>query len=1172
MNYFRWQTLGLLAAVACVTFVASTSLAAGPDDTPVRPQPGGQDSHIHVASSNPAPFVPGEILVMYKPGTLQSQVASANEPYSPTVLSIIPRLKLYHMKMTEDEVEKALKQYRSSPYVQAAQRNFIRYPIVIPDDEFYDDGQLVFGTADTNDFQRWYLGPTLLDAEAAWDLTTGRSDVVIAIIDSGIDLDHPDLAGNIWVNPGEVGDNGVDDDGNGKVDDINGWDFNSVSGGQNNDPNPDLGDGIDNDGNGAADDVAPHGTKVAGAAGAVGNNGTGVAGVVWNVQLMALKVFQDDGSAFDSDIIAAIDYAASKDADIINLSLGSLEADPCSISAPVFDAAITAAFNAGVLVVAAAGNENSSLPGVPASCTNALSVGDSDHDSTHFLNFSTIPKDPDGRASFSNFGQFVNVVAPGVLLLSTSVRTQADQNAGKGTKGTPFFSFMNGTSFSAPLVSGLAALTISRGKDLGLNLTPAQVRALIENHAVDLPDDPDDDPDGGAIWDGKGQVRFSASLDAIPVANDQNLTTQENTPLTITLTGSGPEGSSLSFSLVASTNNGSLGAITVTGPTTATLDYTPNTDFNNSDSFSFRVNDGFLDSNIATVSITVTPVNDPPVANAQSVTTPEDTPLTITLTGSDPEGSSLSFSLVASTNNGSLGVITVTGPTTATVLYTPNLNFLGADSFTFRVNDGFLDSNVATVSIKVGLSLFEDDFDGAAINSAKWNTSLAISGKRWCPPAGAWLDVSTSACFGSTETPPHGSVLVGGGQASFDAAVGRTSPYIWRGAPSRPSPFPATGDFILELRIRYDSIQGFGQGFQAIKSPNTDPVGGNSPVVPADQVFAAWGDFADGLFVQVLGQKFSVPSPNAFHLHRLEYIGGEYSLFVDSVLKTGPTASTLRPDSILIGNPIFCCTQASDHSDFTVDFVHVQVLSFADLALAKTDSPDPAQVGHNLTYTVTVTNNGPNPATGVVVTDTLPGGVNFMSASAGCTGTTTITCNLGTLAAAASTTVTIVVTPTATGTLNNTASVTSATTDTNSANDSGAVSTTVLPNTPPVANSQSVNTNMSVPVGIILTGSDADGDALTFIVVTNPTNGTLSGAPPNLAYTPDINFSGGDSFNFKVNDGLADSAPVTVSITIVFTGAFIPSLTPWGLVALAVLLVLALTWSLGVCIAHRVET
>jgi uncharacterized repeat protein (TIGR01451 family) len=299
----------------------------------------------------------------------------------------------------------------------------------------------------------------------------------------------------------------------------------------------------------------------------------------------------------------------------------------------------------------------------------------------------------------------------------------------------------------------------------------------------------------------------------------------------------------------------------------------------------------------------------------------------------------------------------------------------------------------------------------------------------------------------------------------------------------------------------------------------------------------------------------------------------------------------------------------------------------ADLSIAKTDSPDPATTGHNLTYTITVTNHGPSNAAGVTVSDTLPAGVAFVSASSGCSNSSgTVTCNLGAINNGASASVTIVVKPNATGALSNTASVTSSTFDPNTANNSATQSTTVnanqppvavndtattnedaaitisvlsndsdpendaltitsvtqgangavtinagatvryTPNTnfngsdsftytvndglggtstatvtvtvnavndPPVANSQSVTTNEDTAKAITLTASDVDGDPLTWIIVSPPAHGGLSGTAPNLTYTPAANYNGPDSFTFKVNDGAADSNVATISITVV---------------------------------------
>ena len=257
-----------------------------------------------------------------------------------------------------------------------------------------------------------------IDASAAWDVTTGSSKVVVAVIDTGIDYNHPDLAANIWINPGEIPGDGIDNDGNGFVDDVRGWDF------ANNDANP-----MDDNG---------HGTHVAGTIGAVGNNGIGISGVNWNVSLMPLKFLAANGSGYTSDAIAAINYATmmrqrGENVRVSNNSWAGADNDPWLKSS------IQAAGNAGILFVAAAGNSGVNIdvkPTYPASFNldNVLTVAATDKN--------------DALASFSNFGvNSVDLAAPGVNIYST-MRNNA-------------YATMSGTSMAAPAVTGAAALAWS---------------------------------------------------------------------------------------------------------------------------------------------------------------------------------------------------------------------------------------------------------------------------------------------------------------------------------------------------------------------------------------------------------------------------------------------------------------------------------------------------------------------------------------------------------------------------------------------------------------------------------------------------------------------------------------------------------------------------------------
>jgi hypothetical protein len=180
-----------------------------------------------------------------------------------------------------------------------------------------------------------------------------------------------------------------------------------------------------------------------------------------------------------------------------------------------------------------------------------------------------------------------------------------------------------------------------------------------------------------------------SSINDAPTANGQSVTTNEDSSVTITLAGSDADGDSLTYIVVTAPGHGSL---TGTG---ATLTYTPSAIYNGADSFTFKVNDGTADSAPATVSISVSPVNDVPTAAGQSVITDEDSAVGVTLSGADVENSPLTYTIVAGPCHG-----TLTG-TGANLTYTPTANYNGADSFTFKVNDGTADSAPATISITV---------------------------------------------------------------------------------------------------------------------------------------------------------------------------------------------------------------------------------------------------------------------------------------------------------------------------------------------------------------------------------------------------------------------------------------------------------------------------------------
>lgn len=274
-----------------------------------------------------------------------------------------------------------------------------------------------------------------IDAPQAWDLTTGDAGVVVAVIDTGVDYNHVDLNDNIWRNPGEIAGNSLDDDGNGFVDDVFGWDF------VNNDNAP-----MDDNG---------HGTHVAGTIAGEGNNNNGVAGVTWNTSIMALKFLNAAGSGFLSHAVKAVNYATMMRSSYgVNVRATNNSWGGGGFYTSMFNA-VKAANNAGILFVAAAGNDannNDSSPQFPANYNvpNVLSVAATDRN--------------DRLASFSNYGRnTVHLAAPGVSIYSTLPNNR--------------YGSYSGTSMAAPHVTGVAALLWAHNP----NLSVSDVRNAILN-------------------------------------------------------------------------------------------------------------------------------------------------------------------------------------------------------------------------------------------------------------------------------------------------------------------------------------------------------------------------------------------------------------------------------------------------------------------------------------------------------------------------------------------------------------------------------------------------------------------------------------------------------------------------------------------------------------------
>ena len=326
-------------------------------------------------------YLPGEILVKFKTETPSHTVNALNYAMGAGNVRELKRIGVQRILLSDAmDLQKTLASYRSNADVEYAEPNYIVRKAVIPNDPGF--------------IQEWGLSNTGqtggsidadIDAPEAWDITTGSNDMLIAVIDTGVAYGHPDLAANVWRNTKEIPDNGIDDDGNGYVDDVYGWDF------------------IDNDG--YPEDLDSHGTHVAGIIASRGNNGMGGSGVMWTAGIMALRFLGVSGSGDVANAASAIIYAADNGARIINASWGGYD-----YSTTLYNA-VSYARAKGALFVAAAGNEaqNSDIaPFYPAGFTldNIISVAASDS--------------MDNLAYFSNYGATsVDLAAPGVGIYST---------------------------------------------------------------------------------------------------------------------------------------------------------------------------------------------------------------------------------------------------------------------------------------------------------------------------------------------------------------------------------------------------------------------------------------------------------------------------------------------------------------------------------------------------------------------------------------------------------------------------------------------------------------------------------------------------------------------------------------------------------------------------------
>jgi subtilisin family serine protease len=389
----------------------------------------------------PNSFVQGRAIVRFEDGV---SIAEQEQLLAARGLEVVRRFNTLNavtvQLQPQHNVINITNDLNALPQVRYSEPDFIVERLRTPNDPRY--------------VQQWALNNTGqtggtpgadINAPEAWNTTVGSSEVVVAIIDSGIDYNHPDLAANMWINPGEIPGNGIDDDGNGYIDDVFGIDT--------------------AEGDSDPMDIDGHGTHVAGTVAAVGNNGRGVTGVSWNTKLMALKIFDGPFGGSVTAVVGAIEYMTMMRTQYgINIVASNNSYGGYGFSQATSDA-VAASIDAGILFVAAAGNDtnnNDVTPAFPASLTHdgIISVSATDHN--------------DRIANFSNFGlTSVDVGAPGVDILSTL--------PGGG------YGLLSGTSMASPHVAGVAALLASARPNATVNQLKAAI--LLGADPIDSLDD-----------------------------------------------------------------------------------------------------------------------------------------------------------------------------------------------------------------------------------------------------------------------------------------------------------------------------------------------------------------------------------------------------------------------------------------------------------------------------------------------------------------------------------------------------------------------------------------------------------------------------------------------------------------------------------------------------------
>jgi parallel beta-helix repeat protein len=455
------------------------------------------DGIIPITKSSEPEYVPGELIIKFKDeieeniivsqdGTLitsipsvdalniRYKVSSANKIFKNNQIASLSKAYTFTLP-SDSDIPSIAEEYNNDSCIEFAEPNYIPHlhlneepvepelndeypsdPSFIPDDPYFEDQWALHNTG-----QNGGTPDADIDAPEAWETTMGDEDVVIAILDSGVDYNHPDLADNMWINEDEIPGNGIDDDNNDYIDDVRGWDFGLDS----NDPLDYLG----------------HGTLCAGVAAAVTNNSEGIAGVAGDCKIMPLIIGSMSATA------EAIVYAADNGADVISMSFGFFILIPEPKGKLLLNLAISYADLKGVVLVSSAGNEDTRWSEPPTSHHKVIAVSATDRNDT--------------KTWWSNHGVWVDVCAPGSNIYSTMPTYHVPFNDDYDLPYN-YTSRFAGTSASSPFVAGVVGLMLSKNPDL----TPREVRTILRSST---------DPVTTDNYIGTGRINANKALDKV---------------------------------------------------------------------------------------------------------------------------------------------------------------------------------------------------------------------------------------------------------------------------------------------------------------------------------------------------------------------------------------------------------------------------------------------------------------------------------------------------------------------------------------------------------------------------------------------------------------------------------------------------------------------------------